>query len=512
VAQQVPLSHLVQNRYNSLVLNSDTNIFTGFRAIDWLEAKRTALVKTDLADSVFGLSANLPQKGIRHLAENNWIQAGSKDLLLTADPYIDAALGYSSVKKKMLSPFSIGARLQGTYKDQFSFNFDVITNSLEMPAYVDAFIASHDNAVPGLVKKQINSSGRYNFTYTNFAFSYVPNKHFAATAGYGKQFIGDGYRSLLLSDNAYNYPYLRLKASFWKLTYNVIYGKYKNDKIVDGGRQTKYSVSHYLGINIGKKMQLGFFENILWLAKDTNFNRGFDVQYINPMTFMRPIEYSLGSPDNAFLGFTGKYKFSSNVYAYTQLGFDDLNIGETLDRHQQHINNKYFLQLGAFAKDLFRLRGLSWRLEWNTVRPYTYGHRRTDQNYTHNHQALTHPFQANFHEFISIINYTKDRWYANLENLYTIRGENAGTIYNNGEDLWGGEGGAPTFGSTTMQGIKHRYAFSKLTVGYLLNPRNRLALQADVAFRNHNTSGYNQHELLFSVGIRTGLFNFYSDF
>jgi len=36
--------------------------------------------------------------------------------------------------------------------------------------------------------------------------------------------------------------------------------------------------------------------------------RGIDFSYINPFIFLRPVEASNGSPDNALIGLTSKYK------------------------------------------------------------------------------------------------------------------------------------------------------------------------------------------------------------
>ena len=46
--------------------------------------------------------------------------------------------------------------------------------------------------------------------------------------------------------------------------------------------------------------------------------------YLNPLIFLRPLEFALGSPDNAFIGITGKYKLYKNGFIYGQLGLDDL--------------------------------------------------------------------------------------------------------------------------------------------------------------------------------------------
>ncbi|HEY2725998.1 MAG TPA: hypothetical protein VGI61_02415, partial [Parafilimonas sp.] len=171
--------------------------------------------------------------------------------------------------------------------------------------------------------------------------------------------------------------------------------------------------------------------------------------------------------------------------------------------------------LGIWNNNFLQVKDLSWRLEWNGVRPYTYGHGvggNISLNYTNYYQPLTDPFAANFNEFISMFNYINARWYGVLENVYTIRGENPGLPYNNGEDLWGGENGVPTFGSKTMQGIKTKYSFNQLTLGYLINPANRLGVEANVAYRSRKSSIVNQSEFYFSFGIKTSLYNLYHDF
>ena len=222
---------------------------------------------------------------------------------------------------------------------------------------------------------------------------------------------------------------------------------------------------------------------------------------------------SVHSPDNAFIGFTGKYKLYKNGFLYGQIGLDDLNLTHSVDHHSQSYGNKYALQFGIWNKD-FIIQNLSWRLEWNGVRPYTYGHGfgKIGLNYTHNNQSLADPFNANFNEFISIFNYHNKRWYGSLENLITIRGENPGLPYNNGEDLWGGEDGVPNFGSKTMQGTRHKYLYNQLTAGYLINPRNRLALQADIVYRKHTAPDVSSNTFFFMLGIRTNIFNYYHDF
>ncbi len=522
-AQQIPQNQVIQNRLSELLLDADSSVFTGFRAQNWLELDQLNIIhKTAVQDSIFGVGHSL--KG--DFRNTNFVRSTGTKSVFTLDPYLDAGIAKSNEKNNVLTNFSGGVNMQGVFNNKFSFNLAIITNVNQYPKYLDSVIfskydrldpSSNKYIIPGENAAKLGNNNN-SFAYTNFNFNltYTPSKHFLIAGGYGKNFLGDGYRSLLLSDNSNNYPYLRLQARLWKLTYNVLYNRYTNNfwYEVDGKPQPKYSTIHYLGFNT-KKFQVGLFDEVTWIAKDTNFTRGFDFQYINPLIFIRPSEFAIGSPDNAMVGFNLKYKIYKKGFIYGQLALDDIYLKKSADAHQQFYGNKYALQLGIWNKDIFNIAGLSYRIEWNGVRPYVYGHGvggNISLNYTNYYQSLTEPFGANFNEFISMFNYAKGRWYGTLENLYTIRGENPGVPYNNGEDLWGGEEGVPTFGSKTMQGIKTKYFYNQLTAGYLINPANRLGVEASIAYRSRKSSIVNESEVYFSFGIKTSLYNLYHDF
>ena len=504
------------------MFEADSSVFSSFRSMNWLELQESGVFhKSSAQDSAFGLNTSL--KG--DIKNTNLIRAVGNNNVFTIDPYIEAGVFKSSEKDNALTGFAGGLRLQDVFNNKFSVNAAVITNYNQYPKYVDSIIlakydrfnaSSNKYIIPGANAGTLKNNNRFANTNFDFNLTYTPSKHFLISAGYGKQFIGDGYRSLLLSDNANNYPYVRLEARLWKLTYNVLYNHYTNNfwDEVDGKPQPKYSTIHYLGFSTSK-FQVGLFDEVTWLAKDTNFNRGFDVQYLNPLIFIRPIEFTIGSPDNAMIGFNLKYKIYKKGFIYGQLALDDLNLKETFDDKKLNYGDKYALQLGIWNKDIFNVKGLSYRLEWNGVRPYVYGHgvgAVIGLNYTNYYQSSVDPFGANYHEFISIFNYNKNRLYATLENLYTIRGENPGLPYNNGEDLFGGETGVPRVGSKTLQGIHTNYSFNQLSAGYLLNPANRLSVEINVAYRSRQSSIVDQKELLFGIGIKTNLYNFYHDF
>jgi len=521
-AQSISLDQQVQKRFNEMTLDADTSIFTGFRSTDWLEYKSfLSKQKKELADSAFGLAAKEPGGYfLKHLATDNWIQANGNNSVFAIDPYIDAAIGREKENNTPISQISAGIHIQGMVNDKLSYSAAYIYSSEQLPNYLNTYIQGNQGYAFGKGQGTLMSNGGYSFSQFTGNITFLPSKHFLITVGNGKNFIGDGYRSLLLSDNASNYPYIRLQARYWKITYNVLYTYLDNPRYqVGGSDQRKYSVMHYLGIDVSKKFQLGIFDNVIFYARDTTIHRGFDVQYLNPVIFMRPVEFALGSPDNAFLGLTGKYHIYKKGFLYGQIGIDDLNFTTSIQHHAQSYGNKYALQLGIWNKDLFNIKKLSWRFEWEGVRPYTYTHGfdKPGINYTTDNQALADPFGANFHEFISIFQYANQRWYSSLENLFTIRGEQpAGLPYPIGYDLWAGDlttfPYAPVFGSTTTQGVKNKYFYNQLIIGYLINARNRLGIQADIVYRKHTSPTVGESDFYFSIGVKTGLYNFYKDF
>ncbi len=289
-AQNVPLNQQVQKRYNEMTLVADTSVFTGFRSFDWLEFKNVFdKQRTQLTDSAFGLTAG-DAKGyfLKHLSTNNWVQSNGNNSVFAIDPYFDAAIGKAKDQNNALYQVAAGLRLQGVVNDKISYSLGFIYYNQRFPDYLNAYTQSNQGYVAGMGKGTLSQNGAYGFSQFTGNFTYTPNKHFLVSVGNGKNFIGDGYRSLILSDNAANYPYVRLQARYWRFTYNILYTELNNPRYpVDGSSQRKYSTMHYLGINFSKKFQLGIFDNVIWYNKDSGIRRGFDVQYLNPVMWAR---------------------------------------------------------------------------------------------------------------------------------------------------------------------------------------------------------------------------------
>ncbi len=298
--------------------------------------------------------------------------------------------------------------------------------------------------------------GNYN-NRSNFNLNYNLNNFFNVKAGFSKHFIGSGYRSLLLSDLSSSYPFLQIKTTTNRFNYYNLYAKFQNN-ITNDQNNIKYASIHYLDFKLSSKINIGIYEAVLWPSKNKNQNIGYEISYLNPIIFYRPIEFSMGSEKgNALMGTSLTYTYKK-IKFYTQFVLDDLNISrrKDIDPYYQKgfIQNKYGYQIGT----KFENKNLHVNIEYNQVQPYTYGHRSIIRNYTHMNQSLAHPLGANFKEFISLIKYDTQNYFISLKTMIVGIGlDSIGTHY--GQNIFDTEynsstGGAHSYGNYNGQGVK----------------------------------------------------------
>ena len=248
------------------------------------------------------------------------------------------------------------------------------------------------------------------FSYNNPIFqgilSYKINDYITLCAGNEKNTFGDGYRSLWLSDFSPAYPFLKLESTFWKVKYVNLWSLH-DDRYSKGFSNFKWASSHLLSYNVTKWMNLSIFESIVWQNKDTLVNRGPDINYLNPFIFFRPVEFGIGSADNALLGAGAKFTIAKHYLIYSSFILDEFLLSEISNRTGWW-GNKFGIQYGIKIFDIFKLDGLFSILEFNSVRPFTYSHISSKQNYGHKNHSLAHPLESNFHEFLVLLGYQKN--------------------------------------------------------------------------------------------------------
>jgi hypothetical protein len=507
--------------YTKALNNPYVPIHTGFKP----------LIESDInrymsSDSIQGYIFNGPKRSLVHrkiYQESLFIiHDSSKKFWATIDPLFNFEgsddRGDSSRK---LYQNTRGFLIQGGIGNKFSFSTSFYEDQATFPYYVDNFIQAR-NTIPGEGGiKTLNPtvaggsfySNGYDFSVAESYLSFSPSQHFNFQIGEGKNFIGDGYRSLLLSDNSYDYPFFRLTTSFGRLQYTNLYCLLLNPNLTataDSTMQRKAASFQYLSWNIANRLEWGIFQGMIWQASDKYNRQHYNLFYVNPVIGVSALNYGFANNNyNILLGSTLKYKITKNFLAYGQLLVNDLG-------PSQSISNKMGYQAGL----KFYNRFCQVMVEYNQVRPYTYMSTNSAENYTNYNQALADPLGANFKEFVASVNYRFAKHFAlHLQVDYAVIGEN-GLNANYGSNILMSDTAQTKIFKTTAsvsqnQGIKGLLNYADAHVSYLMNPRTNMNIVLGVTYRelSESTAGYNSPiTMLFYVGFRTSIINSYFDF
>jgi hypothetical protein len=456
------------------------------------------------------------------------VALNTKDFALTLNPVVNLQLGHELEQSPYRYVNTRGFLVEGRIGKNVTFYSSFLENQARFANYVNTHsqyrgvvLGQGTNARPFPAS---DSSG-FDYAFVAAEVSYNPNKFFTFTAGQGRNFFGEGYRSMLLSDVAYSYPFFRVETSFWRIKYVNLWAQLYDirpnaiaprPQSING---KKFLSSHYLSININSRLNVSFFEAIV--SGDSLQEQGLDVSFLNPVIFYRPVEYQLGSRQgNALLGMAPSYKISNGLMAYGQFILDEFSLEDIRAGNGSWVN-KFGWQLGLKNYKTFGVKGLFTRLEYNAARPYTYSHRVVLTNYGHFSSPLAHPWGANFQEFLAQVIYQRKRWELELQFNYGVLGLDTAGGQNFGTDIYlSYNGRAQDEGNSIGQGITGNLIFTQLRAAWVANPATNLKLEAGLRYRNLTASESNittrpftlDESLWFFAGLRTELFNRYYDF
>jgi len=478
----------------------------------WLYSELNKIVDLDSLQST--LNKNTKSRIGKKLFNEHLIHINKDGLNLTIDPALNFEVGKDLVKNNEMKFVNTrGFQVEGSIQKKFSFFTTFYENQAKFIEYLDKNIQLY-RVVPGQgLIKDFKGSG-FDYAWASGYISYTPSKYVNIQFGHGKNFWGDGYRSLLISDNAFNYPYLKISTNIWRFKYVNLYAEFQDLKTpysYDLGFHKKYGTFHYLSYAVNKRLNIGLFESIIWKAEDSTGFRGFDINYLNPIIFFRPVEFSLGSPDNALMGLNISYKIRKNNVVYGQLLLDEFKIHEVIPGSGWWANKQAF-QLGFKSYDIFGVKNLYLQSEFNSVRPYTYTSRSTLQNYAHYNQALAHPLGANFRESVSFLKYNVKRFFAEFKFNHAVYGADIDGV-NFGKDIFKSYDTHPKeYDNYIGQGIKTKLTYKDFKISYLLNLSTNLNISLGISDRIEKSVIINKHSTFIYFGIRTSLHNFYYDF
>ena len=423
--------------------------------------------------------------------KSDFVHVDVEDFDLHLNPVIYWAVGNDGDSDPRPFVNTRGVELRGRIDNRIAFYSFLGENQTVFPFYGQEYVLNQ-GAVPGEgFWKEFENRGVDFFTargYIDFQIS----KHIDLQFGHDKNFIGNGIRSMFLSDFSSNYFFLKLNTKVWRLNYTNLFAELIADAPftglggVDAGSigtlrfPKKYMAAHHLSVNITDKLNIGIFESTIFSNEDSVGGR-FELNYLNPIVFYRAVEQAVGSPDNVVFGMDVKWNPRRKLSIYAQALLDEIIVDE-LFSGSGWWGNKLSGQVGVKYIDALGMENLDLQGEYNFSRPFTYSHTTTFTSYSHYRQPLAHPLGANFREFIGVARYQPiPRLTLTGKIILVDQGLNP-----EGEDLGAdillpNPGREMDFNNEIGQGIETQISFFDITASYQL--RHNLFIDLKQTFR-----------------------------
>ncbi len=401
----------------------------------------------------------------RKLFFEHLVQLESDDIYLTIDPIFYFEYGkeeesdrsnYFKNTRGFAANLSIGEKV--------SIYTSFRENQATLPSYLDERTRNSGVAYGQGRYKAFKEDG-FDFAMSSAYISYSPTKNINLQFGHGKHFIGQGHRSLLLSDLSFNSPYLRINTEWFKskLSYQNLYTSFQSLERLDSDAaseelfQRQRGVFHFLEFKPNAKFSIGLFESAISIAKDSTGNIKTPGAYWVPIIFLNSLT---NKADEAYglLGVNTEIRVIKKWLVYGQLAIN------------QSFEGDLAFQIGS---KFFPSKHWMVQLEYNSQSNFS------NLNYTHYNESLSSPLVFGTDEYIAKAQFSKGRWIPSASFHYQSDVE---------------------------------ILFSNAVLSFLINPSYNFTFDAGVQIRNSNIDNNGINSTFFFIGLRTNLQNLYFDY
>lgn len=406
---------------------------------------------------------------------------------LRLNPILNITLTQDSVR---LYQNTRGVYANGKLGKYLTFNTWFTENQALLPTYLQAY-AKATEIIPGQGRYKAYKKTGVDYTNASGYITYM-RRHLAIQVGSGKQFVGDGYRSLFMSDIGLNYPFARVSVNYKHFFYQTQYALLTN---IDLNRYTTYSgltepyfnktalTTHILGASFfNNKLQLTLFDVKQTEASFNTTAGKFNVLLVNPII-------TLTSATTNNIGLCVKYRFVKKAYLYAQWILHSFNEG---------------VQLGVKSFDSFTIKGLTLQGE------YTSNQAKQSSVLQYN-QPINHPWNYNYEEIYTTVNYVSKYGIGASATYNYLKPQNSLTTINR-------EGQLSSITTNNASGVHPSYfnnvEYQKniaLKLFYIPNQTNYLTVFASYEQRT-NTGIKNYNSTYITMGLQCKLSQLYYNF
>jgi hypothetical protein len=433
----------------------------------------------------------------------DFFSVNEKDFFLAVNPVLQLQQSLETGNSERVFLNAKGVTARGLIARRVGFDAYITDNQERGPEFFQRRVTGFD-AVPGAGFYKPFKRTASDYIDARGSIHFNAAKYFAFQFGYDKNFIGNGYRSLYLSDFGNSYLFLKINTSIWKIQYHNLFMELVPQTVqISAGNKIldkKYAAMHHLSINATRWLNVGIFEGVVFGRKNH-----FEFSYLNPIIFLRASEQQNGSADNAIIGIDFKANAGHQGQFYGQLILDEFVLKE-IRSGDGWWGNKYAFQLGTKCVDVFGIKNLDIQLEANMVRPFTYSHYDSVANYTHYNQPLAHPLGANFIEGILMAFYQpKPKWTYHARFIYWRQGVDSPNTNYGGNIFKINTTRSGDYGYKLADGVGTKGLNISLLAAYEI--KENLFFEGSLLFRHFNPSvTSSENALMFTVGVRMNMF------
>lgn len=427
---------------------------------------------------------------------------------ITLSPAMNIALGqdFEDSAAKRLFNNTRGLLIEVDLLKNFSFSTALYENQNRFTEYENAYYTSigeryisndstyyTENAIiPGAARTKPFKEDGFDYAYAIGNLVYAPSKNWRFSVGNNSQFVGLGYRSLLLSDNSVPAIYFRADVNLTnKLSYTLLRSKQFNvlrrqfSTTVEKYYEAKLFSTHYLNYQFTPRFSVGVFEGTYWNVGDSVSSKSVHGGYYVPIPFLGSALAQDSEETNLLSGLQAHYAVKDYLQIYGQLAVSNWN--------WQAIGS----QIGARYYDVLGIPQSLLQIEYNSVPQHLYLADNSRLHYSAYNSPSAHPKGNGFQELVVRANYTKKRFYLDLKSIaYRLKNHQEGNLIASQVNL-----------NLKNGTIYHQRA----EVGYRVNVKMNLEIFLQHTYRSTSFTGErNTNAVLF--GLRTGLINHYNDF
>ncbi|MGC8824923.1 MAG: hypothetical protein ACP5PZ_10095 [Bacteroidales bacterium] len=335
---------------------------------------------------------------IRKMFYESYIWIDSTDYRLIANPLFNFSYGNMSGSALSYYHNIRGATVGGNILRKLYFESSVFECQSRWPLYISDYIHS-SNVVPGMGQARRFGTGGFDYALAQGSIAFPINKRLKLYLGNGKFFAGDGYRSLLLSDVAFNYPSLFLRYNYGYLYFSKIFAITMSDTLplsAYGLREKRLNSFGIISLVPYQGFELSFFEGYVYRYPNRIRNIRFNPLFFNPLPAINLLKNDSGF--GSVVGINIRINIFRNLLLYQQIALSNPHYWQLEAK-----NSAY--QVGVKWYNAFFLPNLYLQAEWNKAGAMAYTASDSLLYYSHYNQPLAHLLGNNFNEKIILVSY-----------------------------------------------------------------------------------------------------------